>query len=185
MDIVWYYRLFYIPIIIMAFGLLLAFILKAKRMGMPEGGKIWMTFQMISLIIFIVILWFVPFGVNLAFWIGLGIIIFGEVVFALGFIAMQEHPEKKQKVVDWGIYRISRHSHQLAGIITDLGVIIMGWNPDSLIYLILWIYLILQVIFNHFYILMEERKNIEKFGQEYKDYMKRTPRYFGMGKSSY
>jgi len=184
MDIVWYHRLFYIPIIIMLFGFFVAFILKAKRMGMPEGGKIWMNFQMISLIIFIVILWFVPFGVNLAFWIGLGIIIFGEVVFALGFIAMQEHPEKKQKVVDWGIYRISRHSHQLAGIITDLGVIIMGWNLDSLIYMILWIYLILQIIFSHFYILMEERKNIEKFGQEYKDYMKRTPRYFGMVKSS-
>jgi len=184
METVWYHRLFYIPIIIMAFGLFLAFFLKAKRMGMPEGGKIWMTFQMISLIIFIVILWFVPFSINLAFWIGLGIIIFGEVVFAMGFIAMQEHPEKEQKVVDWGIYRMSRHSHQLAGIITDLGVIIMGWNPDSLIYTILWIYLILQIIFSHFYILMEEGKNIEKFGQEYKDYMKRTSRYFGMGKSS-
>ena len=184
MEIVWYHRLFYVPIIIMTFSLFLAFILKAKRMGMPEGGKIWMTFQMISLIIFIVILWFVPFSINLAFWIGIGIIIFGEVVFALGFMAMQEHPEKEQRVVDWGIYRMSRHSHQLAGMITDLGVIIMGWNPDSLIYTILWIYLILQIIFSHFYILMEERKNIVKFGQEYKDYMKRTPRYFGVGKTS-
>ena len=184
MEIIWYHRLFYIAIIGMAFSLFLSFILKAKRMGMPEGGKIWMAFQIISLIIFIVLLWFIPFSINLAFWIGLGIIIFGEVVFALGFIAMQEHPEKKHKVVDWGIYRMSRHSHALAGMITDLGVIIMGWNPDSLIYTILWIYLILQIIFSHFYILMEERKNIEKFGQEYKDYMKRTPRYFGMGKSS-
>ena len=184
MEIVWYHRLFYIAIIGMAFSLFLSFILKAKRMGMSEGGKIWMAFQIISLIIFIVLLWFVPFSVNLAFWIGLGIIIFGEVVFALGFMAMQEHPEKEQRVVEWGIYRMSRHSHQLAGMITDLGVIIMGWNPDSLIYMILWIYLILQIIFSHFYILMEERKNIEKFGQEYKDYMKRTSRYFGMGKSS-
>jgi len=184
MEIVWYHRLFYVAIIVFALSFFLSFILKPKRMGMPEGGKVWMIFQTISLIIFIVLLWFVPFSINMAFWIGLGIIIFGEVVFALGFIAMQEHPEKKQKVVDWGIYRINRHSHALAGIITDLGVIVIGWNPDSLIYIILWGYLILQVIFTHFYILMEERKNIEKFGQEYKDYMKRTSRYFGMGKSS-
>jgi len=184
MDIVWYHRLFYIPIILMAFSFFLAFVLKAKRMGMPEGGKSWRTFQMIGLIIIIVILWFVPFSINLAFWIGLGIVIFSEVIFALGFIAMQEHPEKKQKVVDWGIYRMSRHSHQLAGIIADLGVVIMGWNPGSSLYMILWIYLILQIIFSHFYILMEERKNIEKYGQEYRDYMKRTSRYFGLGKAS-
>jgi protein-S-isoprenylcysteine O-methyltransferase Ste14 len=38
--------------------------------------------------------------------------------------------------------------------------------------------------FNHFYILMEERKNIEKYDQEYKDYMKRTPRYLGLDKTS-
>jgi protein-S-isoprenylcysteine O-methyltransferase Ste14 len=31
---------------------------------------------------------------------------------------------------------------------------------------------------------MEERKNIEKYDQEYKDYMKRTPRYLGLDKTS-
>ena len=86
MDIVWYHRLFYIPIILMAFSFFLAFILKAKRMGMPEGGKIWRTFQMIGLIIIIVILWFIPFSINLAFWIGLGIVIFSEVIFFFFFI---------------------------------------------------------------------------------------------------
>jgi protein-S-isoprenylcysteine O-methyltransferase Ste14 len=183
MDILWYHRLFYVLIVVFVFSFFLAYILKAKRMDAPEGRKIWMTIKMISMIIFIILLWFVPFKVNLAFWIGLGIIIFGQVIFALGFIAMQENPEKKQKVVDWGIYRISRHSHELGGIMTDLGVIVMGWNPDSLLYLILWIYLILDIAFSHFYILMEERRNVEKFGLEYQEYMKRTPRYFGLGKS--
>jgi enoyl-CoA hydratase len=79
----------------------------------------------------------------MAFWIGLGIIILGLIIFSLGFAAMREHPERKQAVVDWGIYRVSRHSHVLSGIICLLGVVVMGWNPDSVIYLILWVYFVL------------------------------------------
>ncbi|HEY92270.1 MAG TPA: DUF1295 domain-containing protein [Dehalococcoidia bacterium] len=122
--------------------------------------------------------WFVTFSINLAFWIGLGIIIFGEVVYTLGYIAMREHPEKKQVVVDWGIYKVSRHSHILAGIICLLGVIVMGWNTASVMYLILWVYFVLYVALNHYGALNEEKLNIERFGQEYVDYMTKVPRYF-------
>ena len=118
------------------------------------------------------------FSINLTFWVGLGIVVFGEVVYALGYIAMREHPERKQAVVDWGIYKISRHSHVLAGIICLLGVIVMGWNTSSIIYIILWVYFVLYVMLSHFSVLNEERLNIERFGQEYADYMKRVPRYF-------
>lgn len=66
----------------------------------------------------------------------------------------------------------------LAGIITDLGAIIMGWNLTSMIYPIMWVYFILYIIRSHLGVLSEEKINIEKFGREYKDYMKRVPRYF-------
>jgi protein-S-isoprenylcysteine O-methyltransferase Ste14 len=180
MDTAWYFRLFYMPILAFIISLLLSKIIKAKRMGFPEGGKPWMIGNMTNFIVFLVLLWFDSFSINLAFWIGIGIIVFGEVVFTLGYIAMREHPEKKQIVVDWGIYKVSRHSHILAGIITNLGVIVMGWNQKSIIYIILWAYLVLNILFNHFYVLMEEERNIEKFGQEYKDYMNKTPRYMGI-----
>jgi len=75
-------------------------IIKTKRMGFPEGCKLWMIGNMTSLIVFLVLLWFVPLSISLAFWIGIGIIVFGEVIFALGYIAMREHSEKKQTVVD-------------------------------------------------------------------------------------
>ncbi len=178
METAWYFRLFYMPILTFIISWLLYKILKAKRMGAPQGGKLWMLGSMISLIVFIVLLWFVPFSINLAFWIGLGITILGQVVFALGYIAMREHPEKKQTVVDWGIYGISRHSHVLAGIITNLGIIVMGWNTASIFYIILWVYFVLDIVFSHFYILTEEKVNEEKFGSEYENYMKRVPRYF-------
>jgi protein-S-isoprenylcysteine O-methyltransferase Ste14 len=125
-------------------------------------------------------MWFIPFSINLAFWVGICIIVFGHVVFALGYSAMREYPEKKKVVVDWGIYKISRHSHVLAGKITTLGAIVMGWNFNSTMYIVLWVYFVLDIIVSHFAILSEEEINIQQFGQEYEDYMKRVPRYLLM-----
>lgn len=142
----------------------------------PSG--FWSTVSMIFLVAGFALTWFVTYSINLAFWIGLGIVVFGEVVFALGYLAMREHPEKKKVVVDWGIYKISRHSHVLASLICMLGVVVMGWEKVSVIYIILWVYFVLYVIVAHFGILSEEKINVRKFGQEYMDYMKRVPRYF-------
>jgi protein-S-isoprenylcysteine O-methyltransferase Ste14 len=178
MEVAWYFRLFYIPILSAIVSFLLAFGLKAKRMGSPEGGKPMMIGSTIGMLIFIALAWFVPFSINLAFWIGLVIIVLGQVVFGLSCSAMREHPEKTQTVVDWGIYRVTKHPHVISGMMTTLGAIVMGWNWSSIIYIILWIYFVLDVGFNHYYILMEEKRNVEKFGQEYVDYMKRVPRYF-------
>lgn len=104
--------------------------------------------------------------------------VFGHLVNGLAYSAMREHPEKKKVVVDWGIYKIIRHPHILHSVITQLGVIVMGWNIRSTVYIILWVYFVLYVIGNHFGILREERINIKKFGKEYRDYIKRVPRYF-------
>ncbi len=178
MNTPWYLRLFYLPILNFIVSLLLSLVIGAKRMGRPEMSKPMTIVFLISFVGGSVLLWFVPFKVNLAFWIGLCITIFGQVIFSLGYSAMREHPEKKKVVVDWGIYGVSRHSHILAGIITLLGSIIMGWNLRSTMYLIVWIYFIVHVVFNHVAILYEERMDIKKFGQEYADYMKKVPRYF-------
>jgi len=173
----WYFRLFYVHLLSFVMSWLLFGIIGAKRMGSPTGRS-WVTGFWIGFVVGWVLMWFVPFSINLAFWIGLGIIVFGKVVYVLGFLAMREHPEKKKAVVDWGIYKVSRHSHMLAGIICLLGTIVMGWNTSSVMYMILWVYFVLYVATSHFYVLSEEKVNIEKFGQEYENYMKRVPRYF-------
>jgi len=179
METAWYFRLFYVHILSFVISGLLAGIIKAKRMG-PPTGKSWIVVALIGVIVGWALMWFVPFTINLAFWFGLAIIVFGEVVYGLGYIAMREHPEKKKAVVDWGIYKVSRHSHVLTGMICLLGVIVMGWNPTSVIYKLLWVYFAIYIIASHFYVLNEEKVNMEKFGQEYVDYMKKTPRYIGI-----
>jgi len=178
MEVAWYFRLFYVNILWFIISWLLFAIIRAKRMSGPGPSKSWVLAFWISFIVGWVLTWFVTFSINLAFWIGIGIIVFGEVVFALGYIAMREHSEKKKAVVDWGIYKVSRHSHVLAGIICLLGVIVMGWNPASVMYMILWVYFVLYVILSHFGTLNEEKLCIERFGQAYEDYMKSVPRYF-------
>jgi len=179
METVWYFRLFFVYLGWFVISGILRGLIKPKRMGWgQQQSKPWVIAFTASLIAPLALTWFITFSINVAFWIGLCIIIFGEIVFALGYISMREHPEKKQALVDWGIYKSSRHSHMLAGIFCFLGVVIMGWNPDSIIYIGLWIYFALFIVFMHFGALDEEKLNIEKFGQEYIDYMKRVPRYF-------
>jgi len=178
MDVAWYFRLFYIPILSGILAGLLTFVIKPKRMTGPAISQHMKIVSMISFVGLVVWLWFVPFSINLAFWIGICIIVFGHVVNSLAYIAMREHPEKKKAVVDWGIYKVTRHPHFQHGVITTLGTIVMGWNTASPIYLGLWGYLVLDIIFNHVAILQEEKGTTEKFGQEYVDYMKRVPRYF-------
>ena len=178
MEADWYFRLFFVNISWFVISWLLFGIIRAKRMTGPGPSRPWMMAFWTSFVVGWVLTWFVTFSINLAFWIGLAIIIIGEILFALGYIAMREHPERKKAVVDWGIYGVSRHSHVLSGIICLLGVVVMGWNPESTIYIILWVYLVLYVVLSHFSVLNEEKLNIQRFGQDYVDYMKRVPRYF-------
>jgi len=180
MDTPWYFRLFYMPILNFVVSAFFSIIIKAKRMGFHEATRSMWVIYIIIMIGGWVLMWFVPFRINLAFWIGLCIVIFGQVILCLGYSAMREHPDKQKVVVDWGIYGVSRHSHFLAGMITMLGVIIMGWDTKSIMYIVLWLYFVLLVVVNHLGVLYEEKRNIEKFGQEYKDYMKKVPRYFSL-----
>jgi protein-S-isoprenylcysteine O-methyltransferase Ste14 len=179
METAWYFKLLVSNIGLIIVSFLLFLIIKAKRMTGPCPGKRMQLFSTGYTLIGLVLTWFISYSINAAFWIGLVIIIFGEIIFSSGFMAMREHPEKKQAVVDWDIYKVSRHSHVLAGKVCLLGVVIMGWSPGSVLYILLWVYYILSIALMHSGVLSEEKSNIERFGQEYIDYMKRVPRYFG------
>lgn len=178
MDTPWYFRLFYVPIANMVITGLLVAIIKPKRMGAPDLNKSMLVISMVSMIALPILLWFVSFSINAAFWIGLIIVVLGQVIFALACIAMREHPEKSATVVDWGIYRITRHPHFLSSVVTCLGAIVMGWTTESTMYIIVWIYFMLDLAYIHVAILHEEKRTAEKLGPEYEAYMACTPRYF-------
>jgi protein-S-isoprenylcysteine O-methyltransferase Ste14 len=165
------------PILNVIVALLLAAIIKPRRMSAPELSTLMKIVGMVNLGVLCVLLWFVPFRINLAFWVGMGVVVIGHVINGLACGAMREHQEKRKAVVDWGIYGIVRHPHFLHGVVTSLGVIIMGWRLST-IYAILWIYFGLSLIYTWSAVLMEETRTAEKLGQDYEDYMRRVPRHF-------
>lgn len=175
----WYQRLIMIQIIWYIISWLLFAFIKAERMTSPGPDKAWKMGNKLIVVLGLIWMWFIPFSLNTAFWIGFFIITVGEIVLSLGFWAMRKHPERNQTVVDWGIYKFSRNSHVMAGIICLFGTIIAGWNPESPLYLGLWVYFLLRIIQVHMGVLSEENLNIKRFGQNYVDYMKKTPRYAG------
>ena len=82
------------------------------------------------------------------------------------------------KPVMQGIYRVSRHPMYLSGFLMYTGV---GISCAS------WVVLLLAVIWIVFWriaVPAEERFLIEKYGDGYRDYRNRTPRWIGIPKSS-
>jgi protein-S-isoprenylcysteine O-methyltransferase Ste14 len=76
-----------------------------------------------------------------------------------------------------GLYRYSRHPTYIALAIFLLGV---GISSAS------WLFLLLSLVFtilNIFRVDFEERFCLEKYGDAYRQYMERTPRWLGLPKS--
>ncbi|WP_455143158.1 methyltransferase family protein [Candidatus Hodarchaeum mangrovi] len=71
-----------------------------------------------------------------------------------------------------GMYSYSRNPQEmmLTVILFGIGIIVSSW--------IILILLILSKIFNHFQILAQEEACIKRYGDSYREYLKRVPRYF-------
>jgi protein-S-isoprenylcysteine O-methyltransferase Ste14 len=83
----------------------------------------------------------------------------------------------KDKPVTKGIYRISRHPMYFFGFLTFIGI---GITAAS------WLYLILAaayIVFGNIVYKAEERVCLNKYGDTYREYMNRTPRWIGIPKS--
>jgi protein-S-isoprenylcysteine O-methyltransferase Ste14 len=71
-----------------------------------------------------------------------------------------------------GIYKISRNPQEFMIFILFLGICMTIGSWLALLILVL------SKVFAHFGILSQERACLEKYGDSYKEYMKKTPRYF-------
>jgi len=78
-----------------------------------------------------------------------------------------------------GIYRYSRHPMYVTGVFIFLGVSIISAS---------WIFLLLTIIFGvgvtrPYFVKIEEAQCIGHYGNAYREYMDRTPRWIGISKS--
>lgn len=109
------------------------------------------------------------------FYVGLSIYLLGMIFLTMATLNFATTP--LDKPVTKGTYHISRHPLTFGGFLTFIG---MG------IACISWIFLLLAIVFvilMNTLVIPEERWCLEKYGNAYREYMDRTPKWIGIPKS--
>ena len=146
-----------------------------KKMGQSEEMRKSSTFMTILFFILMVCSIFLPLKLGMAwFYTGLLIYLLGLVICTIAIVNVASTP--LGKVFEKGAYRYSRNPGDLGMIIVFLGI---GIASASWFWLLLSAILILLTCFN---VAAEERFLIGQYGDAYRDYMNRTPRWIGIPK---
>jgi protein-S-isoprenylcysteine O-methyltransferase Ste14 len=106
------------------------------------------------------------------FYTGLSIFIVGLIVQIITIVNVATTP--KGEPFTKGAYHYSRNPLSLGMLFTFLGIGIASAS---------WLFLLLSItiaIITHFMIFAEEHSCLKKFGDSYRDYMNRTPRWIGI-----
>jgi protein-S-isoprenylcysteine O-methyltransferase Ste14 len=160
-----------------AYGIMLIFFPKnaIARLYDRSGQRKYPLLRRLFVVIF-VLLWFVLMSLtplkigDVVFVIGISIYSLGLIGFIIALDNFKNTPIDQP--VTSGLYRISRHPQQLAVSVSFLGISIAigSWSAFA--------FIILGVIGAHKKIIAEEEACLEQYGESYKKYMERIPRYF-------
>ncbi len=147
-----------------------------KRIAHGEEEKKLSNFTALVAVILWIYSIFLPLRIGTAwFYTGLSIYILGMII---GIIAITSIAATQLgKPFTKGMYRYSRHPLSVSMFLVFLSI---GVATTS------WLYLLLSVVLmvvTHFMVAIEERSCLEKFGDTYREYMNRTPRWLGIPKS--
>ena len=141
------------------------------KSGRGKRKKVFIYIGSLLAVIYFILIIFTPLK------IGANVFIIGTLVYVLGlagFIIALFNFKNTQldQPITRGLYRISRHPQQLMFFISFFGICIATGS---------WLVLFIQIIsslFLHSRILAEEKTCLEQYGESYRTYMKRVPRYF-------
>ena len=119
---------------------------------------------------------FLPIKLNTTwFYVGFSIFLFGMILTLLAGISLDSTPMDKPATK--GPYRISRNPIYLGCFLIYIGIAVACAS---------WLFLLLTLIWIVLYDILiapEERWCLEKYGDVYREYMNRTPRWIGIPKS--
>ena len=119
---------------------------------------------------------FLPLKLGTA-WLYVGLPIFALGLTLLVLITIGAANTPLDKPITRGPYRILRHPIYFSSFLTFVGMGIAGASWVILLCALLWI------VFLNIAALNEEHFLVEQYGDAYRDYMKRTPRWIGIPKS--
>jgi protein-S-isoprenylcysteine O-methyltransferase Ste14 len=140
-----------------------------------EEGR---TRRVMLIVFFIMIIYsiFLPLRLGtIWFYAGLAVYILGFIISSAALLSIAA--TKPGEPFTTGMYRYSRHPIALGTLLPMIGAGIASAS---------WLFLLLSVIMMaiyHFLAITEERATTKKFGDTYKEYIARTPRWIGLPKS--
>jgi len=140
------------------------------RTHFSKKQKQFLIFSKLFSLILLILIFFTPLSLNsLELYLGIIIFFLGSLIQIIALINFIKTP--MDKPVTTGMYKISRHPQDTSIFISYIGICL---SIGSWIALII---LLVSHIFKHFSVLAEEEACIELYGENYKEYVKKIPRY--------
>jgi len=118
---------------------------------------------------------FLPLKLGTA-WLYAGLLIYALALLVSLAVSINFAATPSGEPVTRGVYRISRHPVYLSGFLlySGMGIACASW--------VLLMLAVLWIVLFHIVIPDEERFLIKKYGEAYREYMDRTPRWIGLPK---
>lgn len=142
---------------------------KIERKNYPLMWILWLLATIYSI--------FLPLQLGtIWFYIGLPISIVGLVIFTMVIVTFVTTPLDKEPLTK-GLYRYSRHPMYITQLVMFVGVSIASAS---------WVFLLFSIVYTILSFIIaipEEGFCLEKYGDAYREYVNRTPRWFGIPKS--
>jgi protein-S-isoprenylcysteine O-methyltransferase Ste14 len=120
---------------------------------------------------------FVPLNLGLLFYVGLAIVLIGLAVSTAGLYSFAHH----SGLTTSGIHRYSRNPLYLGTIVFLLGLTVMGFSGNDLLWSLIFLaYCVVSIPYLHWTITLEEQFLSSKYGSPYLEYLRNTHRYIGI-----
>jgi len=110
------------------------------------------------------------------FYVGLPIALVGVVTYVMIIVSFITTPIGNEPLTT-GLYRYSRHPMYISQLVMFIGVGIASAS---------WLFLLLTIVYTALSLIYagsEEDSCLERYGDAYRDYIERTPRWIGLPKS--
>ena len=166
-----------IVVFFVAYGIMLIFFPRDvvarlyDRSGQRKHQVLHRLFGVIFVLLWLIWVSLTPLKIgDVVFVVGISVYSLGLIGFVIALGSFKNTPVDQP--VTSGLYRISRHPQQSTASLSFLGISIAigSWLAFA--------FMILGVIGAHNKILAEEEACLEQYGESYKKYMERIPRYF-------
>ena len=175
----WNTWIFILPFLLINYGLTSLIAKDSALFIWPQYNKKeknFLTILMVTIFASFIYTIFLPLKLSTAwFYAGLFIYLVGMIFLTVAVVNFATTPADKP--VTKGVFCISRNPMYVGWFLIYIGI---GIACAS------WIFLLIAMVFiilQHILVITEERMCLEKFGNEYREYMTKTPKWIGIPES--